>query len=125
MKHVSFYISAFIFGSLGLSSVGYARTSAKHSKARQAHPVVSSRHYVRHSNHAEKLLHASPVHLNTASVQQLQSLKGIGAAKAEQLVAYRAQHGTFASLDDITKVKGFNAGLYQKIMTNNKGRLSL
>ena len=49
---------------------------------------------------------AAPVNINTASVEQLASLKGIGEMKAQAIVAYRDHHGKFTSPEELTKVKG-------------------
>ena len=47
------------------------------------------------------------VNLNTASQAELESLKGVGPAKAKSIIEYREQNGAFQSVDDLKKVKGF------------------
>ena len=47
------------------------------------------------------------VDLNTATVEQLDTLKGVGPAKAKAIVEYRTKNGPFKSVDDLEKVKGF------------------
>lgn len=47
------------------------------------------------------------VDLNTATVEQLDALKGVGPAKAKAIVEYRTKNGPFKSVDDLEKVKGF------------------
>ncbi len=50
---------------------------------------------------------AGPVDINTADAGTLaRELNGIGAAKAEAIVAYREQFGPFKSADDLTRVQG-------------------
>jgi competence protein ComEA len=48
----------------------------------------------------------APVDINTADAQELTTLDGIGPQKAEAIVAYRTEHGPFASPQDLLKVKG-------------------
>jgi competence protein ComEA len=47
-----------------------------------------------------------PVDLNRADVAALQSLRGIGPATAEAIVAFREQNGAFRSVDDLLDVPG-------------------
>jgi len=46
------------------------------------------------------------VNINTADVQALTKLKGIGAKKAEAIVAWRKANGAFKSVDQFSEVKG-------------------
>ncbi|MFA7025765.1 MAG: helix-hairpin-helix domain-containing protein, partial [Candidatus Cloacimonadaceae bacterium] len=48
----------------------------------------------------------APVNINTASLETLCSLSGIGPVKAQAIIDYRAQHGPFSSPQDLIKVKG-------------------
>ncbi|SFS69664.1 helix-hairpin-helix domain-containing protein [Marininema halotolerans] len=47
-----------------------------------------------------------PVDLNQASVEDLDSLNGIGPAKAEAILRYREEHGPFTSVDQLKEVQG-------------------
>lgn len=47
------------------------------------------------------------VDLNTATVEQLDGLKGVGPVKAKAIVEYRTKNGPFKSVDDLEKVNGF------------------
>lgn len=47
-----------------------------------------------------------PVSLNTATVDQLDSLPGVGPVLAQHIVDYRAQHGGFRSVDELREVNG-------------------
>lgn len=46
--------------------------------------------------------------INTATAEELTALPGIGPQKAAALVAYRTEHGPFASLADAAAVKGIS-----------------
>ncbi|SDW99081.1 competence protein ComEA [Marininema mesophilum] len=48
----------------------------------------------------------SPIDLNTATVQDLDSLNGIGPSKAEAIIRYREENGPFTSVDQLTEVSG-------------------
>jgi len=61
------------------------------------------------------------VNLNTANIEQLQQLHGIGQKKAEAIVAYRSKNGKFKTIEEIQQVKGIGPALYSK----NRPRLSL
>ncbi len=47
------------------------------------------------------------INLNTATVKDLMHIKGLNAAKAKSIVAYRKKHGNFTSVDQLKEVKGF------------------
>jgi len=55
------------------------------------------------------------VNINTATVDELASLNGIGKAKAEAIVAYRATNGNFTTIADLSKVKGIGDKIIEKI----------
>ena len=57
----------------------------------------------------------APVNINTATVEELCTLEGIGETLARRIVAYREEHGPFASVGDITRVEGIGAGKFQAI----------
>jgi competence protein ComEA len=47
-----------------------------------------------------------PVSLNTATVDQLDTLPGVGPVLAQHIVDYRTQHGGFRSVDELREVNG-------------------
>ena len=56
------------------------------------------------------------IDLNTASETALQSLPGIGPAKARAIVAYREAHGPFANVQALDQVPGFGPALVAKVV---------
>lgn len=57
----------------------------------------------------------SCINLNTADAAQLCTLSGIGQSKAEAIIAYREEHGGFASIEEIMNVEGIKEGTFSKI----------
>lgn len=55
------------------------------------------------------------VNINTASVQELTTLTGIGESRALAIIAYREENGLFQNIDGIKKVAGIKEGLFEKI----------
>lgn len=49
---------------------------------------------------------AGPVSLSTATAEQLDTLPGIGPVTAQKIVDYRAQHGSFSSVDGLDAIPG-------------------
>jgi competence protein ComEA len=47
-----------------------------------------------------------PVHLSTATLEQLDSLPGIGPVTAQKILDYRQKHGSFTSVDELDAVPG-------------------
>ena len=56
------------------------------------------------------------VDLNTADAETLQTLPGIGPAKAAAIIAYREEHGPFRIVEDITNVSGIGEGILSQII---------
>jgi competence protein ComEA len=55
--------------------------------------------------------------LNTATAQELEQLDGVGPAIAADIVAYREQHGGFASVDELDEVSGIGEAKLAAIRT--------
>jgi competence protein ComEA len=49
---------------------------------------------------------AAPVNINTATMQQLEALPGIGAATAQRIVEYRQMNGGFKRIEELMNVRG-------------------
>ncbi len=53
--------------------------------------------------------------INTASYEDLKSVKGIGAKKAQAIIEYRNIHGKFHNLQELDNVKGFSSNTINKL----------
>jgi competence protein ComEA len=60
------------------------------------------------------------VNINTADVPQLMTLRGIGRHVAEKIVEYRKAHGPFRKPEEIRRVEGVGAGLWER----NRARIA-
>lgn len=55
------------------------------------------------------------VNLNTATKEELMTLKGVGQAKAESILEYRDTHGAFQAAEEIMNIPGIKEGAFEKI----------
>lgn len=76
---------------------------AFHDALRAAQPV---------SRHAAT---RTPVNINTAGTAELIALPGIGPTMARRIVDHRTAHGPFASVDELTHVRGIGPATLRKL----------
>ena len=55
------------------------------------------------------------VNLNTADLEELMTLTGIGQTRAEAIITYREEEGGFRAPEDIMNVDGIKEGIYEKL----------
>ncbi len=48
------------------------------------------------------------ININTATVEELKTLKGVGQKRAEAIVKYRKEHGKFKDVYELAKIKGIS-----------------
>ena len=64
---------------------------------------------------AGKPLPAGKVNLNTASVEQLETLPGVGPKLAERIVEHRQKSGTFKTAEELINVRGIGEKSFAKL----------
>ncbi len=67
------------------------------------------------------ILAQEKVNLNTATLEELTKLKGVGSTYAQRIIDYRDNYGPFEKIEDIMKVKGIGP----KIFDANKDILTV
>lgn len=97
-----------------LTSISVAAHASPAIKVASSNPPVSV------SVQASPDALVDKVNINTADATTLQkALMGIGAAKAQAIVAYREEFGAFTSVDELLEVKGIG----KSILEQNRRRL--
>ena len=58
---------------------------------------------------------AGPVNINTASLDELETLPGVGPVIGERIIAYRDENGPFDTVDNLTSVDGISDSLLEQL----------
>ena len=82
-------------------------SSTKESFSKESSATGSS------SSKSEKI--TTKININTASVEELQTLKGIGPATAKSIILYREEYGAFSAIEEIMNVKRIGEKTFAKI----------
>ena len=100
-----------------LSSINRAKKLQNHEMIYIADKNQSnnSQESVKSSKAASSSVSQSLVDINTATVEQLKTLNGIGDSKAESIIEYREQNGGFKSVEEIKNVTGIGEKMFEKI----------
>lgn len=94
-----------------LSSNSNSKTEVKKDNT----PTSNSNVKTDESNKEEVIEEPVIVNINTAGIDLLVKLNGIGEKKAQAIIDYRIQNGKFKSIEEITKVNGIGNATFEKI----------
>lgn len=71
--------------------------------------------------HTSAKQETSLVNINTATLSELATLEGIGEKKAQAIIDYRTEKGSFRSIDELAQVEGIGETLVEE----NRSRITL
>ncbi|TQK73458.1 competence protein ComEA [Brevibacillus sp. AG162] len=80
-----------------------------------AAPVSTSIGLVQSSARMSTTGASTTININTATVEELMSLPGIGEARAKAIVDYRSKQGPFRSADDLKQIEGIGEKMFARI----------
>ena len=55
------------------------------------------------------------MNLNTATIEELMTLPGIGEVRARAILDFREKNGNFQKVEDLLEVEGIKEGIFQKL----------
>ena len=66
-------------------------------------------------SHAPPEAPSGRININTATIEELDTLPGIGPAKAQAIVEYRTAHGPFRTVDELVLVDGISPAMLERL----------
>lgn len=67
------------------------------------------------NNCVENEKSSNKVNINTASIDELMTLNGVGESKADNIIKFREENGRFKKIEEIKEVSGIGDALYENI----------
>lgn len=100
---------------LTLPTLSYSGTGSEISVQTQ-HQVSEKKLLTGRSADSGQLTSGDLVHINSATLEELESLKGIGAVKAQAILDYRRENGDFLSPEELLQVDGIGPATLEDIL---------
>lgn len=72
----------------------------------------------KNNNPDDNAVTSSKVNINTATLEELETLDGIGFAIAKRIIEYRTTAGKFSSIEEIKNVSGIGEKIFEKFKNN-------
>lgn len=77
--------------------------------------VIEVNNCIEQSTTSQDINSNNLVNINTATIEELLTLSGIGESKAKSIIEYRSNNGSFKTIDDLKNVSGIGDALFNKI----------
>ncbi|GEM_PF-3289333 len=101
------------------SAINAVSNSSYSSKTKTYSVSTTSSQNSENTKTSEQTTYSGPVNINTASLEILDTLEGIGPTYAQRIIDYRNTNGSFSTPHDIVNVRGIGESIYEK----NKNRI--
>lgn len=95
--------------------VVYTNTEVKKGSVKSSCDTECNCEVIEINNCIENEENSAKVNINTASIEELMTLSGIGESKAKSIISYREENGDFKSIEELKNVSGIGDSLYEKI----------
>lgn len=102
-------------GSIVVTTDGYSLKIKPEIETPEATILAQVYEKVQKETTGNEFVQTQKININSASAEQLVSLPGVGAFKAQMIVKYRNKHGNFKSINELVKVPGINKAILNKI----------
>ena len=76
---------------------------------------AETNHLLETKDNTSKTVEKTKININTADLTELQQLSGVGAKKAQDILDFRSENGSFQSVEELTKVSGFGPKTLEKL----------
>ena len=76
---------------------------------------ADTNHLLENTGNTNKTAKKAKININTADLTELQQLSGVGAKKAQDILDYRSENGSFQTVEELSKVSGFGPKTLEKL----------